>query len=584
MVNDLTTIQNKCIAFRIPTNTDSQLNILFSDYGDITFSFSATNSSIQLNDQHATNSIKYMLPQSISSLKYKNFWISWSSGDFIVGMGDIINNANQIIIELPSSFSFYDLVFEYGIYHGNDWIFYDYLTSTYCQLNIVPRLTSVDNLPYSYPFVINSDPESVLYKTDDLNHNLWQNNRYLIFTVNSDDTAYIALQMNDVNQTFKFIFQSQECPESSYSDNSSVPNMNIEINNPITILKEGINIIENLHCTQYSDYNLAFNLTFWIWWSNSQLIFGDGPEIGNGILYRLNDDFLSNPIDQIKIASIQESYWSFYSGLRSIQDSPSLSPITPTPITPTPTYDRSGIIDRDDELICKRYYTHSNSKSDIDTIQTMNDYFIAFSVKSFDDDSSPQLILSHWDSSEEGDNANQNDRNNRAQQGEIDEYWWWSIELEITKQVLIVTNNTDNDIAQTIYPSKFRIRDEGNCYLDITYGSFNDENNNYCCQDHGLFGLEKNLFWNCQTIGPIWSYDYKTNTIYHKELGLYLKFGERGYGFQINDNDRNAKVTPYDIGDAFYFKSSTEHRYKIVFTDPTYEDNCQLAKDDQQVK
>ena len=570
--------QSSFIAFRIAISIDSQLIIVSAQFERWIFSFSATNLMVQFFHQSELNGSipSYIIHTSdILLLPYQIFWISWSTGHFIVGMGDTVNHIDDIVVDrlfIPIE----DLMVEYAVYQGSDWTFYDYPTSKYCEQSIMTRIISKNILPYSYSYQINSNSNS------DLNFGLWYS-QYVLFELISNSTAYISVQRDQINETIKFVFQNHEC-ESLGSSQQTLSNITIDFQttHPITIIQETGNENEtgsthSLYCSLYSEYDissLSCPCPFWIWWNDSLLLFGDGEQVGNGIIFSLTDDFLTNPVDNMQLASIEISDWIFYSASRSIIGRPSTS----IPTSTTPTYDRSIIINRDEILFCKKYYTHSNSKSDIDTLNTMNDHFIAFSVKNFDDDSSPQLILSHWDLDED-----KNRGSSQESEADIDDAWWWSIELEITKQVLIVSNNTNIDIAQTIFPSKFRIQDMDNCYLDITYGAFTDNNDkDICCQDHGLFDQEKNLFWNCETLGPIWSYDHEIERVYYEELGLFVKYGERGYGFQITDSDRNAKVTPYDIGDHLNIVSSTEpFRYKMSFMDPILHDNCHLAKDDE---
>eukprot|EP01083_Nonionella_stella_P043952 118559_1 len=514
LIRNLSTIEDEFIALRISIETDSELHIV-SDMGSWTFVFSATNEVIRFYSNDRNEEMKTTLHTWSSS--HEMFWISWRYNNFVIGMGPTVHKVHDIIILYRPTNPLHDLVFAHAVYSGMDWIFYDYPThSEMCRLDVMTA-TSSDTLSYAHPFYV--------YSTENVNTELWQKTHYVMFDIYSMDSASIALHSNSMNASVQIIFES---------DHS------------IRIMKH-----VQIYCTQYSDYDLSLNWTFWIYWDDTRLLLGNGRQIGNGIIY---NTLLNNAIDEIEITSFSESEWTFYSN----DDDEVMN---------------SNVMDRDTELFCKRYYTHSNSKSQISKLNTMiHDRFVAFSVQCSTTDNAPQIYLSYWNTQKNNNNNNNNNDFN------IDNHWWWSIELQIAKQQIFVANNSDHQIASMILPTKFRIKDDSsNCYLDIAFGAYVDENHVRCCREHGLNKEELNVFWNCEGYGTIWRYSSKTKRIYDKEFGLFLVFGTRGDGLQITTNDRNAKVSP-QYGAELAIKQSTDddEHYRISFG------ICQLSRSETQ--
>eukprot|EP01084_Bolivina_argentea_P315836 547335_1 len=233
IITNITTVKDKFIVFKIPTNSDSTLN-LDTHYGIWTFVFSVKDKMIYFE----TKQYSYETHRNEMNL-YEIFWISWLNGNFMIGTGYVVNNIHDVIIIYHPTYSIDNLQFKYAQYSGVHWIFYEYIDSNYCQLYI-QTINTIDN--NSHPFNIS---DNNIHFVD---NNLWQNNQYLIFEVHSLNTVNITLQMNQVeNESLNIIFQSNQC-----SNNMSTK--------PILITKQISNkTTQILYCTQYSNYDLLLN-------------------------------------------------------------------------------------------------------------------------------------------------------------------------------------------------------------------------------------------------------------------------------------------------------------------------------------
>lgn len=238
----------------------------------------------------------------------------------------------------------------------------------------------------------------------------------------------------------------------------------------------------------------------------------------------------------------------------------------------TTEYD-TGIIDRDEILKCKRFYTNSNSKSNIARLSTMDKNFITFSEQHKDAHTHAEFRLSHFESDNESDHKSRSNRDSSSNE------WYWNIRIELNKQQIVVQNKSGDNVIQTIFPSQFRLKDEDDCYLDIT---IDDKNND-------LDKEELDVFWNCQSDNvAIWYFDNHLNKIHckvrQKEYSLIWQ-ASRNVGFEIGINEKNAKITSLDAGE-FKMIETEDNNYRIAFDDTSrlyVDEECQLTKDEDQV-
>ena len=274
--------------------------------------------------------------------------------------------------------------------------------------------------------------------------------------------------------------------------------------------------------------------------------------------------FKTNVVKNIVISDIQIHCLSFIDSVPMTSQESVGKTITTDTISTNQPLIHSSFIDRDKVLKCTKYYIHSTSKNQIDTISTIYNRFLAFSERHSTVQSNAELCLSPFDFT---------DTDTRTLKGDN---WYLSIRLEVNKQQIIVQNRTSDEIIQTIFPSMFRIKDEDNCYLDIT---IEDKNND-------LFDSEMDVFWNCNADAlniPIWHFNTTSNLLYNAEWRLYLTWhAERNKGFEIDQNEKNALATD-KVGQFGIFYIIDD---KIAFVDPdrlSLGDICQLTKDDNQV-
>ena len=231
-----------------------------------------------------------------------------------IGIGSLIGNEEDVIFSFEYANNGYlDLSIQKSAWIGSSqstttqWIFYDYLNSSTCDMDIINQYNiSTNKLNYKDEYKLKDMSDDI-----DIPSYLWKN-KYLMFDLSSTTETWIEFEM-DMDKSIIIEYGKHEAKGACDSKGDTSYYIVIDDSNESDDYE---------YCTKYGNFDLSMPWKFWIYWNNiGGIEIGNGELIGQSVITKYDVIGGVFDIENVKIGcdSNEIVEWTFYTQQQRLQ-------------------------------------------------------------------------------------------------------------------------------------------------------------------------------------------------------------------------------------------------------------------------